>query len=82
MTMHAMATNNHDSPRPSRPRRLLRLPQVLDRVGLKKTALYERIRDGKFPRPAKQGSANVWPEDEVEAYVERVIQSRDREGRA
>lgn len=81
MTMHAMAATN-DSARPSRPRRLLRLPQVLDRVGLKKTALYERIRDGEFPRPAKQGRANVWPEDEVEAYVERVIQSRDREGRA
>ncbi len=30
-------------------RRLLRLPQVIDRTGIKKTKLYELQRDGLFP---------------------------------
>ncbi|WP_206860777.1 helix-turn-helix transcriptional regulator [Lysobacter changpingensis] len=29
---------------------LLRLPEVMRRVGLKKTAIYERINAGKFPK--------------------------------
>ena len=33
--------------------KILRLPQVLDNVGLKKSAIYNRIKAGQFPPPIK-----------------------------
>ena len=29
--------------------RLLRLPEVMERVGLRRTAIYQRMREGRFP---------------------------------
>ena len=49
--------------------RLLRMPQVLDRVGLKKTVIYERIKAGTFPKPIKLGSASAWHAHEIEAWI-------------
>ena len=33
------------------PRKLIRLPVVLDRVGLKRSAIYKRIKANAFPKP-------------------------------
>lgn len=48
---------------------LLRMPQVLDRVGLKKTVIYERIKAGSFPKPIKLGSASAWHVAEIDSWV-------------
>ena len=48
---------------------LLRMPQVLDRVGLKKTVIYERIKASTFPKPIKLGSASAWHAHEIEAWI-------------
>jgi prophage regulatory protein len=56
--------------------RLLRMPQVLDRVGLKKTIVYERIKAGSFPKPIKLGSASAWPEHEVEAWIAQQVEEQ------
>lgn len=48
---------------------LLRMPQVLDRVGLKKTVIYERIKAGTFPKPIKLGSASAWHANEIDAWI-------------
>jgi len=37
-----------------------------------KSALYELIRNGKFPRPLKIGRRSVWREADVAAAVERL----------
>lgn len=57
---------------------LLRLPQVLARVGLKTTRLYQLVGDGEFPAPVRIGERSVgWPEDEVEAWIQaRIAQPR------
>ena len=34
---------------------IMRLPAVLERVGLSKTTLWRRIRDGSFPQPVRLG---------------------------
>jgi prophage regulatory protein len=51
---------------------LLRLPQVLDRVGLRTTRLYQLIGDGSFPAPIKLGGARAiaFLESEVDAWIE------------
>jgi prophage regulatory protein len=57
---------------------ILRRRQVEARVGLKKTALYERIADRKFPAPINLGGHAVgWVAAEVEAWIaERIAASR------
>lgn len=54
--------------------RLLRIPEVSARVGLKKTVIYERIKAGTFPKPIKLGSASAWPEHLVDAWIARQIE--------
>jgi len=59
-------------------RRLLRLPQVIDRTGIKKTKLYELQKDGLFPmRIQITAHAVGWVEEEVAMWiVGRVAASR------
>ena len=49
--------------------KLLRLPDVLERVALERSALYERIKAGAFPAPTKLGSASVWLESDVDEWI-------------
>jgi prophage regulatory protein len=54
---------------------LLRLPQVLARVGLRTTRLYQLIGDGSFPAPVKLGArAIAFVEREVDAWIEAQAQ--------
>ena len=59
------------------PRRLLPLSQVMDRVGLRKTAIYERVARGEFPAPVSLGATSRWVESEVDAWIEGCIEARD-----
>ncbi|AQQ50135.1 hypothetical protein A8F72_06500 [Burkholderia cenocepacia] len=56
--------------------RLLRLPTVLDMVGLGKTTIYEMMKEGSFPRPRRVRNLSLWAETEVQAWI-RSIMSRD-----
>jgi len=56
-------------------RRIIRLPEVRERVGLGKTAIYGRIKDRTFPSPIKLGRASGWIEEEVQQWVELQIRS-------
>jgi prophage regulatory protein len=63
---------------------LLRLSDVSSRVGLKKSAIYERVALGRFPRPVKldgaksdQFSHNRWVESEVDAWIRERIAARE-----
>lgn len=49
---------------------LLRLPQVMDRVGLRPTRIYELMGDGSFPKPIRLGERAVaWLAGEVDAWI-------------
>lgn len=54
--------------------RILRFPQVAERVGLGRTAIYARIKKGKFPAPVKLGHASGWYESEVQAWIQSLRQ--------
>ena len=59
---------------------LLRLPGVIERVGLRRTAIYDRINQGLFPAPVKLGPrASVWPAHEVAACNEAVVKGKSPE---
>lgn len=60
--------------------RLLRLPAVLNKVGLGRTAVLDRVKRGDFPAPVKIGRATLWREAEVSAWVIAQVRTH-REGR-
>nr|WP_321444588.1 AlpA family phage regulatory protein [uncultured Cohaesibacter sp.] len=46
--------------------KFLRLPDVEIRVGLRRSAIYEAIKDNRFPKPVKLGiRAVAWAESEI-----------------
>ena len=50
--------------------RILRLADVVSRVGLRKSAIYDRIRHGDFPPPIQLSPRAVgWRAEEVDAWI-------------
>jgi prophage regulatory protein len=57
------------------PRKILRLPIVLDRTGLSRSTVYQRVTEGKLPKPVSLGARAVgWIETEVEEWIARQIE--------
>lgn len=49
---------------------LLRLPQVLQLIPLKKSAVYAEMARGNFPRPVRIGQKAVaWRTSSISAYI-------------
>ena len=49
---------------------VLRMPEVLSRIGLSRSTLWRLIRAGEFPRPIRLGRRSVgWIEYDVEAWI-------------
>ena len=53
--------------------RFIRLPQVKAMVGLGTTAIYDKIKKGKFPRQVKLGRVSGWVESEVQDWINQQI---------
>lgn len=54
--------------------RLIKLPEVLATVGMGKTAWYDGIRSGKYPKPIKRGPRDtVWPMSAIQEVVSNTI---------
>ena len=52
------------------PPRLLRLPEVIDRVGLRRSAIYQRMSEGRFPKSRSLGpKCAVWVEAEIDQWI-------------
>ena len=57
--------------------KVLRLPDVMDRVGLGSSFIYLLIQRGDFPKPVQLGKRAVgWPEAEVNAWLEERLAQR------
>lgn len=53
--------------------RLLRLPQVEKITGLKKSAIYAKIKEGVFPAAVRLGSRSVaWKSTSVQAWIKSL----------
>jgi len=58
------------------PSRLLRKAQVIERTGLGKSTIYERIKRNAFPVPVKLGiSAVGWLENEIEEWIASQVKN-------
>jgi prophage regulatory protein len=57
------------------PPRLIRLPEVMARVGLKRSSIYHRMSEGRFPKGRSLGPrCVVWVEAEIDAWIAAVVQ--------
>ncbi len=66
--------------------RILRLKQVLERVGLSRSTIYDRINpaspryDNSFPKPIKIGSSAVgWLESSINEWIESLLDSAKKD---
>lgn len=68
-----MATQNQPAPT------ILRRKQVEARTGLKRTAIFDRVKAGTFPKPVNLGNVLTigWIESEVDDWIRSCIQKRD-----
>jgi prophage regulatory protein len=58
--------------------RLLRLPEVISRVGLRRSAIYQRMSEGRFPKCRSLGAkCSVWVESEINAWIKSVSNQTD-----
>lgn len=66
------------NPNTSSPERLLRLPEVESRVGLRKSSIYEMLgrNPPAFPRPLKLSRRAVcWPASAIDTWIADRIKS-------
>ena len=53
---------------------LLRLPDVLTRVGWGRSTLYMKVKNGEFPPPIALGPrARAWISSEVDGWIQQKI---------
>jgi prophage regulatory protein len=58
--------------------RFIRMPEVEHRVGLKKTAIYQMIKNGSFPAPRKLAvNCSVWIESSIDGWIAQKIEETD-----
>ena len=69
-------------------KRFIRLPEVIDRVGLRRTRIYDLMDSGDFPKCVKLGPPLkdpdafdcrrvAWLEHEVDGWMQGRIEQRD-----
>lgn len=59
--------------------KFMRLPEVKEKTGLSKSAIYSKIKEGEFPVSVPIGSRTVaWLESDINEWLEWRVQVRDR----
>ncbi len=60
-------------------RKFLRMSEVEDKIGYKKSWIYKAVKDGQFPEPVKLGQrAIAFIEDEIDEWMlARIEKSRN-----
>jgi len=60
-------------------KRLIKLPKVIEKTARKRSAIYDGMNQGTFPKPVVLGAKSVaWVESEIDAWIEARIAERDQ----
>ena len=57
--------------------RLLPIEELMARGYGSRSTIYRRVKEGKLPRPVKNGALSLWVEGELENFVSSLIAERD-----
>ncbi|MFD1259268.1 helix-turn-helix transcriptional regulator [Entomomonas asaccharolytica] len=58
-------------------KRLIRLHEVMNLTGLSRASVYNYIKSGIFPPPAKFGKSSLWEYTEIQEWISNRLQERD-----
>lgn len=58
---------------------LLRMPEVVAKVGLSKSTIRRAVARGEFPLPRKFGAASLWVEAEIDAWIATLATTTPKE---
>ena len=59
------------------PDRLLNIQDLTERLGMGRTTIFTKVRNGQFPQPIRFGSkCSRWKESEITAWVEAAAAAR------
>lgn len=58
-------------------KRLIRLTEVINLTGLCRASIYNYIKAGIFPPPAKFGKSSLWEYNEIQQWIADRITERD-----
>ena len=54
--------------------RLLRLRDVISIVGMKRSWILQKVKEGEFPKPIKLSNrANAWRESDITQWIENKL---------
>jgi len=57
--------------------KFLRIREVVERTGLSRSSIYQKIKDGLFPKQVKiSANASAWLESEVDSWIKSALESR------
>ncbi len=71
------ARGHEEQPVPHAPTIILPIGDVIRRVGLSRSTIYDLLRKGNFPPPVPLSENRVgWLEHEVEAWIAERVRSR------
>lgn len=56
--------------------RLIRLPEVMHKTGLRKTSIWTKSKAGQFPAYVKIDGVTAWLEEEVDDWIKRHASAR------
>lgn len=58
---------------------LLSLPDVVKRVGFKRSTIWDRVKAGTFPKPIKLSTrCSRWPSNEVDDWISKTVAESNR----
>lgn len=82
MTATAM-TDRELSPQARTKDRFVKMREVLDRLGISRSTLYDMMENGEFPEPiVLRNKLHCWLESDIEEYMSRKIAQRRKPFRA
>ena len=77
VTQSRLAADDNEADLPnSKPARLIRLPEVMMRVGLGRSTIYRKMEEGRFPRSRSiSPKCAVWIEAEIDEWINCLIRN-------
>jgi prophage regulatory protein len=70
--------SSNELPESQMKKRLIRLPEVLNKTGFTQSGLYDKMARKEFPKPVPIGRyAVAWLESEVDSWIEERIEARE-----
>jgi len=59
-------------------KKIYRLPEVMNMIGLSRSSIYLRVSTNEFPKPIKIGRRAVgWPEETIIAWQAKMMEAQD-----